>query len=30
MARLRSNLVRLAWTIAPLFVIVIGEGRRWV
>ena len=30
MARLRTNLVTLAWTLAPMFVVVIVEGRRWV
>ena len=30
MARLRSTLIPLGWTVVPMLVLVIVEGRRWV
>jgi len=30
MARLRSTLITLGWTLLPMFVLVLVEGRRWV
>lgn len=29
MARLRTNLVALAWTAAPVLIVLVSMGRRW-
>jgi hypothetical protein len=29
MARMRRNLIAMAWAVLPMLIIVIADGRRW-